>query len=317
MNMIYLLIQICLKSYIKIKYFNYKMKQKGKFVVQKNFYNPRNKLITKENVEELLERVTGLPVKVKTLYPYQLAFVHKSVYKKNIGLPGEEEVIFYQTYESLEFVGDAWVGAIVADYLYHRFSGQDEGFLTKLRTKLVCSKQMAKYAEYLGLAKYVIITPRIEKAIGRNHVKILEDIFEAFCAAIKQDLGIPMLEIFIKNLIEATANFTNIILFDDDYKTMLLQYFQKHGWPHPTYDIISHEGPGHKRVFTMGLDYLDQFEEFKLSPLTVEDTITENSNEVKRVRKFLTTGKAKAKKDAEQLASKEALKVFGILAADV
>ena len=134
-------------------------------VQQKNFYNPRNKLVTKDYIEELLRRVIGMPLKINSLYPYQLAFVHKSVYKKNIAPPKEKEIVFYQTYESLEFVGDAWVGAIVADYLYHRFPGQDEGFLTKLRTKIVCSKQMAKYAEYLELSEYVIITPRIEKAI--------------------------------------------------------------------------------------------------------------------------------------------------------
>ena len=270
-------------------------------VSQVDFYNPQNKLITKEYIENLLHRVTGLNLKIKSLYPYQLAFVHKSVYKKNIAPPGEPEVVFYQSYESLEFVGDAWVGAMVADYLYHRFPGQDEGFLTKLRTKIVCSKQMAKYAEYLGLSEYVIVTSKIEKAIGRNHSKILEDIFEAFCAAVKQDLGIPILEIFIKNLIEATANFTNIILYDDDYKTMLLQYFQKHGWPHPTYSTISHEGPGHQRMFTMGLDYIPDFVAHKLPAITVRD------------KQYLITGKANAKKEAEQIASKEALKLFGVL----
>jgi len=278
------------------------MDNQNQEITQVDFYNPRNKLITKEYVEDLIKRVTGLSLKIKSLYPYQLAFVHKSVYKKNIAPPGQPEVIFYQTYESLEFVGDAWVGAMVADYLYHRFPGQDEGFLTKLRTKIVCSKQMAKFAQYLGLSDYVIITARIEKAIGRNHAKILEDIFEAFCAAVKQDLGIPILEIFIKNLIEATANFTDIILYDDDYKTMLLQYFQKHGWPHPTYSTISHEGPGHQRVFTMGLDYIPEFVAFNL-PVA-------HSN---GSQKFLVCGKAKAKKEAEQIASKEALKLFGII----
>lgn len=281
-------------------------------VIEKNFYNPRNKLITKEYIEDLIYGVVGIPVKIKSLYPYQLAFVHKSVYKKNIAPPGQKEIVFYQTYESLEFVGDAWVGAVVADYLYHRFPGQDEGFLTKLRTKIVCSKQMAKYSEFLGLSEYVLITPRIEKAIGRLHMKILEDIFEALCAAIKQDLGVPILQIFVKNLIEATANFTNIILFDDDYKTMLLQYFQKHGWPHPTYSTISHEGPGHQRVFTMGLDYLDDFERFNLP---VHTTVTDP--ETGRKLRFLTAGKAKAKKEAEQIASQEALRLFGILPEDI
>jgi ribonuclease-3 len=291
---------------------NYRRDGDGE-VVQKNFYNPKNKLVTAEYIEDLIYKITNLKLKIKTLYPYQLAFVHKSVYKKNIAPVGEKELVFYQTYESLEFVGDAWVGAIVADYLYHRFPGQDEGYLTKLRTKIVCSKQMAKYSEYLGLSEYVIITPRIEKAIGRNHMKIMEDIFEALCAAIKQDLGIPVLEIFVKNLIEATVNFTNIILYDDDYKTMLLQYFQKHGWPHPTYTTISHEGAGHKRVFTVGLDYIDSFERYQLSAILMEYVDSKNGTVQGR---FLTTAKGKIKKDAEQLASKDALKTFGILPED-
>ena len=267
--------------------------------VQKNYYNPNNKLLTKDFVESLLKRVTGLDLKIKTMYPYQLAMVHKSVYKKNIApKDAQDQIVFYQTYESLEFVGDAWFGAIVADYLYHRFPGQDEGFLTKLKTKIVRSEQMADYSRFLGLDEWIIITPRVEKIIGRDHKDTLEDVFEAFCAAIKQDLGIPILEIFTKNLIEATIDFNDMILNNDDFKTLLLQYYQKHGWGFPTYCLVEQDGVGHGTIFTMGVDWIPQFDDLVLEPIVTNDL------------KCLALGKGTKKQQAEQSASREAFQKF-------
>jgi dsRNA-specific ribonuclease len=276
----------------------------------KNDYNPNNCLVTKEFIEKTLSNVVGAPIRINNLHLYQTAFVHKSTYRKNLAPPNcPEPLIFYQTYESLEFVGDAWLGAIVSDYLYHRFPGQQEGFFTKVRSKIVRDSQLIKFSEYLGFDQYAILPTRIEKTTGRKGAKFLEDMFEAFCAAVIKDLGVGILQIFLKHLIELQIDFNEIILYDDDYKSILLQFYQKHGWSHPTYTMLSQEGPSHSRVFTMGLDYIPEFDH-----LTLEDLPIDKLPRMKHdTGVFLTVGEGKTKKDGEQEASRKALELFGMI----
>jgi dsRNA-specific ribonuclease len=279
-----------------------------------NQYNPNNVLITKKFVENTLFNVIGQRFSINNLHFYQTAFVHKSMYKKNIAPPySKTPIIFVQTYESLEFLGDAWLDAITADYLYHRFPDQDEGFLTRIKSKIVKEKQLIKFSETLNFHKYAIIPNKIERMIGRLGVKYLEDMFEAFCAAIVEDMGISVLMLFIKHLIEKEIDFNNIILFDDDYKSMLLRLHQKNAFPHPTYTLISQDGPGHSKVFLMGLDYvedLDNIEDIDVTPK--EYTLKHKKTGEEYTYKCLTTGESKSKKDAEQIASKRALELFGM-----
>jgi dsRNA-specific ribonuclease len=160
--------------------------------------------------------------------------------------------------------------------------------------------------------------------LGRKGTKCLEDVFEAFCAAIIEDLGVAVLQLFIKHLLERNVDFNDIILFDDDYKSMLLQLYQRHGWTHPTYRMLSQLGPGHKKEFNMGVDYIDEFAQLD-TPLPcenhtviVKDKLVDENGNVKLEEKaidcrILATGKARSKKEAEQLASKAALEAFGMI----
>lgn len=284
------------------------------------YYNPNNRLLTKDFVELTLFNVIGQKFSIHNLHFYQTAFVHASAYKKNIAPPNSKEpLIFLQTYESLEFMGDSWLGAIVTDYLYHRFPGQKEGFLTKVRAKIVREQQLIKFSEQLDFHRYVILPIKAEKMLGRKGSKFLEDVFEAFCAAIIEDLGVAVLQLFIKHMLERNVDFNDLILFDDDYKSMLLQFHQRHGWPHPTYRMIDQEGPGHKKQFVMGVDYIEEFDNIEdlEKPLQFEmfniKTKNKNGDEQFNECKIFVTGKGKSKKEAEQAASKAALETFGML----
>lgn len=283
------------------------------------YYNPNNRLLTKDFVELTLFNVIGQKFSIHNLHFYQTAFVHASAYKKNIAPPNSKEpLIFLQTYESLEFMGDSWLGAIVTDYLYHRFPGQKEGFLTKVRAKIVREQQLIKFSEQLNFHRYVILPIKAEKMLGRKGAKFLEDVFEAFCAALIEDLGVAVLQLFIKHMLERNVDFNDLILFDDDYKSMLLQFHQRHGWPHPTYRMINQEGPGHKKQFIMGVDYIEEFDYIESeTPLRYEvfDIKTKNKNHEEQINqcKIFVTGKGKSKKEAEQAASKEALEAFGMM----
>ena len=290
-----------------------------------NYYNPNNRLVTKEFIEETLYKVIGqrFSIREKNLHFYQTAFVHNSVYKKNIAPPeSKEPLIFLQTYESLEFMGDSWLNTIVTDYLYHRFPGQKEGFLTKIRAKIIRENGLIKFAEKLNFHTYAIIPIKMEKTVGRKGAKFCEDIFEAFCGAIVEDLGVTVLQIFVKHLLEENVDFNDLILFDDDYKSMLLQLYQRHGWSHPTYTMIKQEGTGHEKQFIMGVDYIDEFEQLDIeTPLPCEvftilvDDKNEEGEKIKKEVecKILAYDQDRKKKNAENLASKKALLLFGMV----
>lgn len=286
----------------------------------KKEWNTYNKLLTREFAENLIHRITGCRVKIANLDLYQQAFVHNSVYKRDISPPkeyvakklaklkphekvqistynGGEPLIFKRSYETLEFMGDGWIGCIVGDYLYHRFPNQNEGFLTKLKNKLVRCEQLAEFASHLGLGEYILMSYKVEMAGGRTNASFLEDVFEAFCGAMQQDLGLPVLQVFVKNLIELTINFDDLIQNDDNYKDILLRYFQKNGWGNPTYAVVKEDGPSNKRLYTVGVNYFEILGKHNIQPMV----------NLKEGQKYLALGVEKSKKKAEQKAAKAVL----------
>jgi ribonuclease-3 len=88
------------------------------------------------------------------------------------------------SYERIEFLGDALLGMIVANYLYTRFPDQNEGFLSKIRTKIVNGRMLGYLSDKIGFPKFAIISKQVEETGGRNNFKIMEDIFEAFIGAL-------------------------------------------------------------------------------------------------------------------------------------
>ena len=276
-------------------------------------WNVRNKLI---NLGDIVHIFSKFDVKrpPKMLDIYQKALTHKSyaIQKKNVRhltvdakvadvadpvsveFPDEIKELYKNcvplqsfSYERLELLGDAVLGMVVADYLYHRYPDQDEGFLTRTRSDIVCKEMLAKLNKSIGLSAFTLLSQHVETTIGRCSSNILEDTVEAFIGAIYEDLGIQAAKLFIVNLIEKEIDFTDIILHDTNYKDILLRFYQQREWAHPKYTIAKTEGPSHHRIFTM----------------VVCDP---RGNQV-------SYGTAHSKKKAEQDASKHALIHFGII----
>jgi ribonuclease-3 len=179
----------------------------------------------------------------------------------------------------MEFLGDSVLGLIVANYLYHRFPDNDEGFLTKTKTKLVNGVQLAKLASSIDLGKYILMSNHVQNINGRSSQKILEDAFEAFLAAIFKDLGFDAVNAFIVNLIDK-LDFEEVLI-ETNYKETLLKLSQKlFKNATPEYRLVSTEGPPHHRTFTV--------------------ICTINGTEYE-------TGTGKSKKQAEQIASEKTL----------
>ena len=217
-------------------------------VIKINPYNPNNFLISKEHVEEILRKV-GINLPIKDLKKYQLAFTHKSYLKRilqnktlDISIVKDANVLDLQeeSNERLEFLGDQITNSIIVYTLFQRFPTEQEGFLTKLKTKLISTKFYAKFARYLGLGKYIIISKHVEEyGNGRNSDKILENLFESFMGALFLDFsnipsvytsrlgllsgpGYEICEKLVVHLLEKLIDFDDLIQNDTNYKDILL-----------------------------------------------------------------------------------------------
>jgi ribonuclease-3 len=176
--------------------------------------------ITKSEIEELVgTRVSNVNV-------YTQAFTHKSALKQYSELKN--------SYENLEFMGDSVLGFIVTRYLYDMYSSeQEEGFLTKARTKIVRGTTLSSISERLGLYRWVIMDEKgIKKGWNRNP-KILEDVLEALIGAIYIDLGI----IHTKQFIFKLLNDFPVDMNDDNYKDQLMRICQNRRFDLPVYTI--------------------------------------------------------------------------------
>lgn len=147
---------------------------------------------------------------------YKLALLHKSASKYT-----KDGTVL--NYERLEFLGDAVLGAIIAELLYKFFPLKDEGFLTRVRSKVVSRESLNELAINIGLDKAVIAKSDISK---NKHV--YGDVFEAFIGAMFLDQGFVNTKKFIDKFI--FPNFFNIkdlVTVDRNFKSRLIEWGQK------------------------------------------------------------------------------------------
>lgn len=189
--------------------------------------------------------------------------------------------------ERLEFLGDSVLSVVVSEYLYSRFSDSPEGELTHHRAMLVQSASLASYARSIGLGDYLYLGHGEEKNSGRERRSTLENAFEALVAAIYLDAGengfdearrfvLPIVERFLAENSEKAKSV--------DAKTELQQLIQQAEGDFLEYVVVGESGPDHKKQF--------------------EVVARLNSNVIGR-------GIGASKREAEQNAAKEALRLFG------
>jgi dsRNA-specific ribonuclease len=155
-----------------------------KFYVREN---PANKYVTKKDIESIMMD-HSLPIRVNDLSIYQKAFVHRS-YTGTSDAAAAAMPLQPECNETYEFLGDTILSSVIGTYLYTRYYDQNEGFLTKTRTKLVRTNTLGELAKRLNFGKFAVISQHVEMEGGRDNMRILEDIFEAFIAAIYIDNG--------------------------------------------------------------------------------------------------------------------------------
>ena len=155
--------------------------------------------------------------------------------------------------ESLEFLGDAVIGLVIADYLFRKFPDYDEGRKSKARALLVSASSLAKLGIKLRLGEYLLLGRGEEKTGGRQKPSLLADTFEAIVAAVYLDGGIKEAEAFIgrqfREALDSLRAGVNIEGLNSDNKSKLQEWLQAHDRPLPIYRLAEELGPGHCKMF--------------------------------------------------------------------
>ena len=214
-----------------------------------------------------------LKISPKDINLYKTAFSHSSYVNEHKAK---------NDYERLEFLGDAVLDLVVADYLYSN-QKEKEGEMTKIRASYVCENALFEYSMNLGLNEYIKVGHGEEKEGGKFKKAIVADIFEALIGAIYLDLGYATARKTVLQIIVPYIENPDITFFSD-YKSALQEYVQT-VQKSLTYNLIKEEGPAHERVFTVEVEV---------------DGITYG------------VGVGQSKKEAEQEAAKEALKKLAV-----
>ena len=275
--------------------------------------NPENRLITKEFINDIMVRF-GINTKRKQIYKVNnLNYFITATTHKTYSLDVSEEeyntikemyylnypdnnYVFIQNtnYERLEFIGDSIIKPILTDYITSYFINQNEGFLSKLRSRLEKTQFFSNLTKLLNLKDYILISRQYEETDTRNtNLSIMEDVFEAFIGALyldakeQKDCGyaFKVIHDLIFNIFESDTFNLDLrkMSIDDNYKDKLNSFCNMNKLPQPVYKLKDVQSITSKRGNNM----------YKYNEYTV----------LVIVREFEAIGKSKTKKDAEQKAA--------------
>ncbi len=150
--------------------------------------------------------------------------------------------------ERLEFLGDAILGAVVCELLYHRYPEYLEGDLTRLKSVLVSRQTCAKISKELGMRDFLILGKGMS-----THASIppslLADVFESLIAAIYLDGGVQFVREFIAKQLTPEMELAAAAEASGNYKSLLQQIAQREHGTTPTYQLLDEKGPDHSKCF--------------------------------------------------------------------
>ena len=183
---------------------------------------------------------------MKVLEKFGIETNHESLYEKAFTHTSYANEHDKESYERLEYLGDAVLELIMSEYLYKNTEYQ-EGEMTKLRSHYVCENALYEYSIRLGLNEFLLLGKGEEETGGRNRKAIVADIFEAFMGAIYLDKGLETVKKFIySNIIPLVES--GEINFFNDYKSILQEYVQTDKRS-LEYVVVKEEGPAHNKTF--------------------------------------------------------------------
>jgi ribonuclease III len=229
----------------------------------------KNILKSDKDFKNWVKLTTGYSPKNISLY--QQAFFHSSVSVKRSGTTISNE--------RLEFLGDAILGAIIADYLFNMYPYKDEGFLTQLRSRIVNGQSLKELALKFGFNHFLKASlTRDEKTKSSAY----GDALEAFIGAVYLDMGYNKTKLFvISKIIKIHLDIDELVNNNEDYKSQLQIYCQKNKFP-LEYKLLSEERIGANKMYVIEVyvnrkpytrfeNYSKRFAEQKAAQLTLEE----------------------------------------------
>lgn len=208
---------------------------------------------------------------------YRLAFTHSSVVRQ------QGESVRHQSNERLEFLGDAVLGAVVAEYLFRKYPYEQEGFLTEMRSRIVNRESLNHLALKLGLDKLVQLDTGQGRAARSRSVN--GNALEALVGAVYLDQGYKAARRFVlSRLVKAHVDVKSLTQTTANFKSKLIEWAQRHGKV-IRYDLNGEARPGGVMEFT--------------ASVVLDDEV-------------VATGMGLSKKQAEQLAAERALEALGV-----
>ena len=239
-------------------------------------------LISRRTGRQSRQRLVGLQQQLQYHFSnpdlLDLALQHRSYVYAN-----EKDGI--ASNERLEFLGDAVLDLIVTEDLYRRNQDKREGTLTQIKSLLVSKAVLAQISQEIGIGDFLYLSREEDLAGGRGRTSILGDVFEAVLGAIYLDGGLEPAQRFVA---------THLLLNQDEitsdgsylnFKSALLEHTQSEGHGHPRYLVHAEDGPDHRKTFTV---------------------------EVLVAGDRLGLGQGRSKKEAQQMAAREALEKLGV-----
>jgi ribonuclease-3 len=199
------------------------------------------RLVRLEDACATLERRIGYRFKDRGLL--EQALTHRS--------RAAEDVSGAADNESLEFLGDAVLGFVVADRLFHQFPEYNEGQKSKIKAAVVSTQSLARHAEGIKLGDYLLLGRGEEKTGGRLKSALLADTYEALVAAIYLDGGLEPAAGFLHRELKDAIDGGSERLFVQDYKSALQERVQALGHPLPEYRVSGESGPDHHKIFSV------------------------------------------------------------------
>lgn len=185
--------------------------------------------------------------------------------------------------ERLEFLGDSVLSIVISEHLFNHFKHLPEGDLTKIRASLVCEKALFEFSKQISLGEFIFLGKGEENTGGRTRPSIVSDAFEAVIAAVFLDGGMEAAREYVLGFIPKDLD-KNSAKKLQDYKTILQEIIQRNPEEKVEYVLRSQSGPDHDRHFVV--------------------EVCLNTN-------VIGHGEGHSKKQAEQQAAKEALKLMG------
>lgn len=221
-------------------------------------------LLDKRTFSSRLRKILGF--KPGTLRLYEIAFIHRSA---SYTLPDGNKV----NNERLEYLGDAILNAILSDFLFEKFPDANEGFMTKIRARIVNREVLNQLAFSMGINKILVSN------VSSNHItkNLFGNAFEALLGAVFLDKGFRKTKkLFIKNVLKKYLDLNQIVNTDTDYKSLVFEWVQKNKV---------------NLIFTYNEEY-----DFNLKKSVFSTTLFLNKEEFAK-------GQGASKKEAEQEAS--------------